>query len=334
MPISMAQHISAPRRDNGAPPSYRSSAAPSQRGQLRPPGAQAGTPPASAARPGATSQRYVPRPRRDPSPARQPAASAAAEAATSYASCAQAIFYDDNPDNFRGITIRGKFPSIRPVHCPVPMTCAQLKQALGLLAAARLEPPDAKPTLFFFFDFDSTLSEQDGLELSHSETIADLFGSAERRKLMSTLLRTLLDLRRVYIVTANISVQRIADVLNELCVGAVGLEEYAGGAPAGAAGADGGLAAAAGGADRAGNEGGDGSEQPRAAPAAADISNQWGQWGDGATPVAAAADPSRQMKPRWFAVDDTVRYVPVGGKVRAIQQIVSGRGYTLKTVFK
>ena len=40
------------------------------------------------------------------------------------------------------------------------------------------------------------------------------------------------------------------------------------------------------------------------------------------------------MKPRWFAVDDTVRYVPVGGKVRAIQQIVSGRGYTLKTVFK
>ena len=270
-------------------------------------------------RPGAASQRYSSRRREGVSPpARQPAAPAAE---ASFASCAQAIFYDDNPDNFRGITIRGKFPAIRPVHCPVPMTCAQFKQALGLLAASRLDPPGSKPSLFFFFDFDSTLSEQDGLELSHCETVAELFGDDERRKLMATLLRTLLDLRRVYIVTANISVQRIADVLNELLVGAVGLEDYA-------------AAGSADGQTTASNAAEDGACSARpSASAGADAADGTGSGTTCAGGGAAAAAASRQ-KPRWFAVDDTVRYVPVGGKVRAIQQIVSNRGFALKTVFK
>lgn len=330
MPISMANHLVAPRRDSSAPPSYRSASPsqratstcalssllthPSQRGS-RPlqASARAGAPAPSAARPAAASQRLASRRREGASPPARQVAAPAAEA--SFTSCAQAIFYDDNPDNFRGITIRGKFPAIRPVHCPVPMTIQQFKQALGLLAASRLDPPGSKPSLFFFFDFDSTLSEQDGLELSHCETVEELFGGAERRKLMATLLRTLLDLRRVYIVTANISIQRIADVLNELLVGAVGLEDYL---------------VAAGSVDGQTRASSAAEDCASGAPAA-DFSDGLESGGHARCASAVAAS---QQKPRWFAVDDTVRYVPVGGKVRAIQQIVSSRGFALKTVFK
>ena len=39
-------------------------------------------------------------------------------------------------------------------------------------------------------------------------------------------------------------------------------------------------------------------------------------------------------KRRSFSIESNVVYVPVGGKVRAIQKIVAGRGYQLVTVFR
>ena len=79
-------------------------------------------------------------------------------------SSAQAIFYDDNPDNFLGIVARGKHPAIRPVLCHEPVTNEQLQQAIDHVAAAS-SPSYTGVRLFFFFDFDLTLSLADGLEV-------------------------------------------------------------------------------------------------------------------------------------------------------------------------
>ena len=150
MPISMANHVAAPRRDPSAPPSYRA-AAPSYR-TSRPPLHQsnigAATPSYRATPP---SQRYQPRRRDSAAVSNRRDIAEAPKEYTSSSSPAQAIFYDDNPDNFRGISIRGKYPSIRPVHCLEPVTCAQLQQAIGLVVSAASDPPNSRPTLFFFF---------------------------------------------------------------------------------------------------------------------------------------------------------------------------------------
>lgn len=142
---------------------------------------------------------------------------------------------------------------------------------------------------------------------------------------MRTLLRSLLDLRSVYVLTANISVQRIADVLNELLEG--------GNETIGQTGAEAKDAAAA----EAEQSGGSFFHAPpllkQLLPSLAEEEDSGALGSSGAHEASSSSTPAAEP-PRWFAVDDTVRYIPVGGKVKAIQRIVAARGFQLVTVFR
>jgi hypothetical protein len=146
-----------------------------------------------------------------------------------------AILYDDNMMNFAGIVPRGKVPTIRAVHCLEPLTVAQLEEALALhqeeqeaLAmqpyAAALETADdpvPPPNLFFFFDFDDTLSLCGGIDLSVNAndcdaTLARLFGDDARQAALVKLLSALLLQERCFVLTANRGYQMAAHLLNLL----------------------------------------------------------------------------------------------------------------------
>ena len=148
---------------------------------------------------------------------------------------ARAILYDDNMMNFAGIVPRGKVPTIRAVHCLEPLTVAQLEEALALhqeeqeaLAmqpdAAALETADdpvPPPNLFFFFDFDDTLSLCGGIDLSVNAndcdaTLARLFGDDARQAALVNLLSALLLQERCFVLTANRGYQMAAHLLNLL----------------------------------------------------------------------------------------------------------------------
>ena len=143
---------------------------------------------------------------------------------------AQAIFYDDNMVNFAGNVERGKVPAIRAVHCGEPLTTAQLRNALAVWHESEADP--SAPKLFFFFDFDGTLSLEQGLDdrllkgvNSVDPVLATLFGDDERQEALRMLLRPLLEAGRCYVLTANIGFAAIAHLLNLLLArgkGAVG----------------------------------------------------------------------------------------------------------------
>ena len=141
-----------------------------------------------------------------------------------------AIIYDDNMMNFAGIVPRGKAPKIRAVHCLQPLTVAQLEEALALhqeeqealaMQQDSAEDPVPPPNLFFFFDFDDTLSLCSGIDLSVNAndcdaTLARLFGDDARQAALVKLLSALLLQERIFVLTANRGYQMGAHLLNLL----------------------------------------------------------------------------------------------------------------------
>ena len=141
-----------------------------------------------------------------------------------------AIIYDDNMMNFAGIVPRGKVPNIRAVHCLQPLTVAQLEEALALhqeeqealaMQQDSAEDPVPPPNLFFFFDFDDTLSLCSGIDLSVNAndcdaTLARLFGDDARQAALVKLLSALLLQERIFVLTANRGYQMGAHLLNLL----------------------------------------------------------------------------------------------------------------------
>jgi hypothetical protein len=134
---------------------------------------------------------------------------------------AQAIFYDDNMVNFYGVVERGRVPAIRAMFCEKPITTAQLRDALAVWQASVADP--SAPRLYFFFDFDGTLSLEQGLDdrlikgvKSVDPALATLFGDKERQEAIRKLLRPLLEADRCYVLTANIGFAAIALLLNLL----------------------------------------------------------------------------------------------------------------------
>jgi hypothetical protein len=161
-----------------------------------------------------------------------------------------------------GVSLRGKIPAIRCfLLLDEPMTTEQLEDALAMDEAAAAAPDS--PTLFFFFDFDRTLSLLDGLDMT--ETLETLFGDEQRRESMRKLLKALLEAKRCYVLTANSGYRLISMWLNEL--------------------------------------------------------------------LCVPVDSSPATYPQ-FVVDDTIRYVHAGGKIRVIKHIVHRRGFQLTTVFR
>ena len=136
---------------------------------------------------------------------------------------ARAVFYDDNMINFAGNIMRGNVPAICTVHCKTPLTTLQLNEALSQWRKAEALEEKDSPKLFFFFDFDGCISLQLGLEqnlvhgvVSVDPVLATLFGDNERQSALRTLLGTLLEAGRCYIITANMGHAAIAHLLNLL----------------------------------------------------------------------------------------------------------------------
>ena len=91
-----------------------------------------------------------------------------------------------------------------------------LQEALDIAAAAATTTGE----LFYFFDFDRTLSLQEGFE---EETPLDaIVGEPERRRLMRLLLGSRLAARRCWVLTANRAIERIAAYLNEVLLSGEG----------------------------------------------------------------------------------------------------------------
>ena len=159
-------------------------------------------------------------------------------------------------------------------------------------------------------------------QLQRQESVEELFGDATRQRLLRTLLRSLLDMQAVYVLTANISVQRIANVLNELLEG--------GDEPSGQQAEVKGEAAAE------QKLGGFFHPPPLLQQLFLPTLGENDNGSSSATPASSSSAPAAEIQPppRWFTVDDTVRYIPVGGKVKAIQRIVAARGFHLVTVFR
>ena len=142
---------------------------------------------------------------------------------------AQAIFYDDNHMNFVGVNPRGTVPSIRTVHCIEPLTLEQLEEAAAMarststfaaetVADVAPDPSPPAPTLFFFFDFDDTLSLRNGIEaeVASDAMLSQLFGDQARQMALATLLGMLLAEGRCFVLTANHGYTVVAGLLNLL----------------------------------------------------------------------------------------------------------------------
>lgn len=123
--------------------------------------------------------------------------------------------------NFAGNVERGRIPAIRAVHCREPLSTAQLNEALALWRESLDDL--GRPRLFFFFDFDGTLSLQQGLEQrfvqgasSVDPVLATLFGDEARQAALRALMQPLLEARRCFVLTANSGYAAIAHLLNLL----------------------------------------------------------------------------------------------------------------------
>ena len=152
---------------------------------------------------------------------------------------ARAIFYDDNLLNFAGSDPRGKIPAISNVHCREPLTVAQLRAALSDCQQRAADTDADSLEVVSFYDFDGTLSLQDGLEVPEGATfeqiLSTLFGDAERQQVLRALLSSLLRAERCYILTANPGYVLIARVLNQLLM--QGAQDAMHDAPGGGGGA-------------------------------------------------------------------------------------------------
>ena len=124
---------------------------------------------------------------------------------------AQALFYDDTADNFKGSGPRGTYPHIICQQLHAPLTIAMMEQALGLFESRKDDPLP-----FFFFDFDGTLTMADGLLQLEGGSLERLFGKIERRRALQQLLAPLLESQQVYILTANPVIKRVEEALNAL----------------------------------------------------------------------------------------------------------------------
>ena len=125
---------------------------------------------------------------------------------------AQALFYDDTAENFRGASPTGPHPNIVCARLKAPLSTEQLNAALNLFESRK------DPLPFFFFDFDGTLSMADGRlqEKGGGGSLQQLFGSAERRRALQAIVSRFLVARQCYVLTANPWHGRVTEALNAL----------------------------------------------------------------------------------------------------------------------
>lgn len=225
---------------------------------------------------------------------------------------ANALFYDDNAENLKGANPRGKHPSVLVKHCKEPLSVddiSRVQQVFEQKAIASAED-GSTPVPFFFFDFDGTLTLRDGLLnlAPGQDDLSVLFGTFERQRALQRLLSALLQAGQVYILTSNMAYTRAAQCLNALLATSRSSISRAGsrGLCTGiSAGASSGMARSSSGSSTDGE----------AACASHDA--------DGRT-----EGPEEPQGIR-FAVDDTVRFVPVGNKLKILEEIIRARGFAL-----
>ena len=225
---------------------------------------------------------------------------------------ANALFYDDNAENLKGANPRGKHPSVLVKHCKEPLSVADISRVQQVFEQKAIASAEdgSTPVPFFFFDFDGTLTLRDGLLnlADGQDDLSVLFGTFERQRALQRLLSALLQAGQVYILTSNMAYTRATGVLNALLASGRSSSCRAGsrGLCTGiSAGASSGMARSSSGSSTDGE----------AACASHDA--------DGRT-----EGPEEPQGIR-FAVDDTVRFVPVGNKLKILEEIIRARGFAL-----
>ena len=226
---------------------------------------------------------------------------------------ANALFYDDNAENLKGANPRGKHPSVLVKHCKEPLSVADISRVQQVFEQKAIASAEdgSTPVPFFFFDFDGTLTLRDGLlNLADDgqDDLSVLFGTFERQRALQRLLSALLQAGQVYILTSNMAYTRATGVLNALLASGRSSSCRAGsrGLCTGiSAGASSGMARSSSGSSTDG-------EATRASHGA-----------DGRT------EGPEETHGICFAVDDTVRFVPVGNKLKVLEDIIRARGFAL-----
>ena len=225
---------------------------------------------------------------------------------------ANALFYDDNAENLKGANPRGKHPSVLVKHCKEPLSVADISRVQQVFEQKAIASAEdgSTPVPFFFFDFDGTLTLRDGLLnlADGQDDLSVIFGTFERQRALQRLLSALLQAGQVYILTSNMAYTRATGVLNALLASGRSSSCRAGsrGLCTGiSAGASSGMARSSSGSSTDG-------EATRASHGA-----------DGRT------EGPEETHGICFAVDDTVRFVPVGNKLKVLEDIIRARGFAL-----
>eukprot|EP00900_Chrysochromulina_parva_P009717 jgi/Chrpa1/18747/Chrysochromulina_OHIO_Genome00002519-RA len=230
---------------------------------------------------------------------------------------ANALFYDDNAENLKGANPRGKHPSVLVKHCKEPLSVDDISRVQQVFAQKAIASAEdgSTPVPFFFFDFDGTLTMRDGLlNLAiEQDDLSVLFGTFERQRALQRLLSALLQAGQVYILTSNMAYTRAAQCLNALLATGPAAGSRSSISRAGSrdlctgisAGASSGMARSSSGSSTDG-------EAARASHGA-----------EGRT------EGPEQPQGLRFAVDDTVRFVPVGNKLKILEEIIRARGFAL-----
>ncbi len=120
------------------------------------------------------------------------------------------LFYDNDPSNFYNHSF---YPSIVKSLIKEPLSNQQFRQ-LYVFMNDNIMNISAKHAIFFF-DFDGTLQLNEYIDLNN-DNLYFIFGTPERQKTLAHLLYLSITYNRVYIITNNTFISKIAHLLNTL----------------------------------------------------------------------------------------------------------------------
>jgi len=122
------------------------------------------------------------------------------------------LFYDNDISNFLN---HSQYPEIVNTFIKEPLTYEQFKQ-LYMFMHNNIMNISAKHAIFFF-DFDGTLQLNEFVDPNNCD-LNFVFGDRNRQAILANILYLSLTYNRVYIITNNIAIFKISELLNSLIV--------------------------------------------------------------------------------------------------------------------
>lgn len=120
------------------------------------------------------------------------------------------LFYDNDPSNFYNHI---HFPEIVKTLIDKPLSYQQFRE-LYMLMHTNIINVSLKHQVFFF-DFDGTLQMNEFVDPNKND-LHFIFGDINRQKILANVLYLSLTYNRVYVITNNFLIFKIAELLNSL----------------------------------------------------------------------------------------------------------------------